>query len=303
MQLRSELSNQQIKQLTLKSDWRGGWVLLVAWAGVALIFYIATVYPHPLVLLLALPFLAGRQLALTVIMHECGHRTLFEARALNEFFGQYFAGQPTFGDLHSYAASHALHHKLAGTADDPDLVNYRSYPVDKQSFKRKVWRDITGQTGFKLISIIFSFAAGAFSSDQQHRQEAKPYVAILLNNLVFAVLLGLLFAPWAYLLWIASFMTFFMLIVRIRQVAEHAHVRNALSDDPRNNTRTTIPRWWERPFLAPNYVNYHMEHHFLAGVPCYRLATMHKMLLAQGALDEAPPFQGYGQVLRHTVLT
>ena len=29
------------------------------------------------------------------------------------------------------------------------------------------------------------------------------------------------------------------------------------------NTRTTRVRWWERFLLAPNFVNYHLEHHLL----------------------------------------
>ena len=34
----------------------------------------------------------------------------------------------------------------------PDLPNYQAYPVDGTSFRRKVLRDLTGQTGFKLIA-------------------------------------------------------------------------------------------------------------------------------------------------------
>ena len=53
------------------------------------------------------------------------------------------------------------------------------------------------------------------------------------------------------------------------------------------NTRTTRARWWERLLIAPNRVNYHLEHHLLMTVPLYNLPRMHRMLKERGALEEA----------------
>ena len=39
-------------------------------------------------------------------------------------------------------------------------------------------------------------------------------------------------------------------------------------------SRLQRPPWWQRLLFAPNGVNYHMEHHFMASVPCYRLAAL-----------------------------
>jgi hypothetical protein len=54
-----------------------------------------------------------------------------------------------------------------------------------------------------------------------------------------------------------------MVITRIRNIAEHAVVPDA--NDPLRNTRTTRANFLERLFIAPYYVNYHLEHHLLAG--------------------------------------
>jgi fatty acid desaturase len=59
--------------------------------------------------------------------------------------------------------------------------------------------------------------------------------------------------------------------------------------------------WWQRLVFAPNGVNYHMEHHFMASVPCYRLRQLREHLRLQHALDDVPVFSGYGQVLGHAV--
>src|SRR5437763_702863 len=82
---------------------------------------------------------------------------------------------------------------------------------------------------------------------------------VLVNALLFA---GLAVAGvwWAYpLLWLLPLLTWFMVITRIRNIAEHAVVGEA--DDPLRNTRTTLASWLERAFVAPYFVNYHLEHH------------------------------------------
>ena len=64
-----------------------------------------------------------------------------------------------------------------------------------------------------------------------------------------------------------------MVITRIRNIAEHAVVPD--SDDPLRNTRTTKASLLERIFIAPYFVNYHLEHHLLFYVPCYNLPKVH----------------------------
>jgi fatty acid desaturase len=103
---------------------------------------------------------------------------------------------------------------------------------------------------------------------------------------------------WLYLLWPLANITSYALISRIRNAAEHAAVPDLLNTDPRLHARTTIPRWWERLLIAPNFVNYHLEHHWAASVPNYRLREFHQYLQHKGLLDDVVIAQGYGDVLR-----
>jgi fatty acid desaturase len=68
--------------------------------------------------------------------------------------------------------------------------------------------------------------------------------------------------------------------------------------DELRQTRTTIARWWERIFIAPNHVNYHLEHHLLMTVPHYRLPRLHRLLRERGVLADACLTRGYRDVLR-----
>lgn len=295
------MDKNELAYFTSKSNTLAWQTVLISWAGIFAVFWMVDTWTNPLTILAALILLPGRQLGLAVVTHECGHKTFFQNRRLNDFVGQYLAAQPNFTDMFAYARGHTRHHQSAGTREDPDLPNYQAYPVSRDSFKRKVIRDLTGQTGYKLMRFVVTSAARVFSSDAETRRRAWPFAQQLLSNLALAIMLALLFSPWAYLLWLGSYMTTYMLVVRIRQVAEHAAVPDLYDDDPRKNTRTTVPRWWERMIFAPNYVNYHLEHHFMASVPCYRLKELHELLKQRGAYDDTPIFDGYHQVLHHAI--
>ena len=61
------------------------------------------------------------------------------------------------------------------------------------------------------------------------------------------------------------------------------------------NTRTTHAGFIARALVAPIRVNFHMEHHFMASVPYFRLPKMHRMLRERGHVPVPP---GYLDVLK-----
>lgn len=299
MKVSDYLSREEVAYFTAKSDWQAWRLVISNWAVIAAIFATVAAFPNPLTIVLAIVLLAGRQLGLSVLMHDCGHRTLFKSQRLNDVIGQWFCALPVLNDQPSYARGHLEHHRKAGSHDDPDLPNYQAYPVSKASFRRKIVRDLTGQTGFKLITFIFRGASGIVSSKK--RESALPFVQQIIVQLSLFLILWACGIGWTYILWVVAFMTVFMLIVRIRQVAEHAAVPDLFDPDVRKNTRTVDAPWWQRVIFAPNGVNYHMEHHFMASVPCYRLKELRSFLRQKQALEGVPVFRGYGQLLRHAV--
>jgi fatty acid desaturase len=274
-------------------------MVLGNWAFIAAIFAVAAAWPNPLVLLAAVVLLAGRQMGLSVLMHDCGHRNLFRTALLNDVVGQWFCALPVMNDQPSYATGHLEHHRKAGSHEDPDLPNYQAYPVSRASFKRKVIRDLTGQTGYKLISFMTRRALAAFRGEDSAL--AMSYLQPFLAQLILFLILAAFGIGWTYLLWATAFMTVFMLIIRVRQVAEHAAVPDLFDPDTRKNTRTVEPPWWQRVIFVPNGVNYHLEHHFMASVPCYKLRELREHLRRKQALDGVPEFHGYGELLRHVV--
>jgi fatty acid desaturase len=268
------------------------------WAMIALIFAGVALWTNPLTILLGIVLLSGRMLGFAALMHDCGHNNLFPSPRANALVGQWLCAYPVLTDVHRYAAGHRRHHALAGTREDPDLPNYQAYPITRESFRRKVKRDLTGRTAWKILKAIWR-------GGRSHLGEAPwkgNFIAgyAIVNGAMFAVLLATGHG-WLYLMWPAAYMTVYMLILRLRQVAEHGAVPDLYDPDPRLNTRTTHVGWWERPLFGPFNLNYHLEHHIHAGIPCYRLKDFHRFLRARGFYDETHFPSSYGELFEEVV--
>jgi fatty acid desaturase len=124
----------------------------------------------------------------------------------------------------------------------------------------------------------------------------EAFHGVLLTNGILLAILTLCGHPTLYLLWVAAWLTSYSFVMRLRSIAEHAMIPDPA--DELNNTRTTIARLWERLLIAPNCVNFHLEHHLLPTVPHYNLRRMHRLLRERGVLDRACVTNGYAGVLR-----
>ncbi|MGB7404932.1 MAG: fatty acid desaturase family protein [Pacificimonas sp.] len=284
------LSGEDVRRLQRRSNLRASVMVAWTWALIAGAFALAIVYPNPLTILLAVLILGGRQLALGIIVHDCAHNAMFTTRRMNELVGHWLAGAPMNIPLAVYRDYHLKHHRYAGTPDDPDIVFVHKYPISRASLKRKFMRDLTGRTGVRdTLGKLKSFKL------------AKNYPWLLFHVGLLAVLAAV-GAPWAYGLWWAAELFAYPAIVRLRQIGEHGVAPNRTSLDPRDNTSTTLAPWWQRLFVAPNHVHYHLEHHLMSGVPPYRLRDAHRLLAARGFHDDhACVANGYGDVLRRAV--
>lgn len=205
------------------------------------------------------------------------------------------------------------HHKKAGTTTDPDYPNYKNYPVSKKSLLRKTLRDFSGVTGFKTLYALILMNAGLLKYDMSYQSSSAEnalspiqiignlsknlFVPLLVNITLWA---ALYFSGhgWLYLLWWLSYLTIYMFILRIRNAAEHASVPNLLDTDPRLHARTTYASWWERLTFAPNFVNFHMEHHLQPNIPCYNLKAYHHFLIKNGVLNNIKIANGYLDVIK-----
>jgi fatty acid desaturase len=114
------------------------------------------------------------------------------------------------------------------------------------------------------------------------------------------VLCGVLVAiggwPLYVLAWLLPRLTWYQAISCVRDIVEHGMVPDA--DDPLRNARSIRAGVAVRVFLAPYWVNYHLEHHLMVFVPCWKLRRLHAHLLARGLGERIETASSYLRVLR-----
>ena len=284
------VSREDIRDLMQARNGRASLMLAMNWLSIILTFAVPILWTNPFTIVLAILFLGGRMLGLGVLNHECAHRSFFSSPAANDFVGQWLTGAPLNVSVYAYRKVHMRHHRFAGSPDDPDQVFVKDYPITQARLRRKLWRDVSGQTGWRDLK----FQMSRFSWQRNH-----PWVIF---HVVLLSLLTLVGAPWAYAMWWAAELFVYPAILRIRQIGEHGIAADRNNTDVRMHTGTTLVSWWQRWLLAPNYVNYHVEHHRYAGVPNYNLPRLHKLLAQAGYFeDHSCLTHGYSGVLRRAV--
>ncbi|WP_336605125.1 fatty acid desaturase family protein [Phenylobacterium aquaticum] len=283
--------------LSQRSSWKGLALLAHAWA--VILAAGAMVVVWPLTLPIAVVIIGGRQLGLSILMHDAAHGALHKSLKVNDWAGEWLTG----GGLARYRTYHLGHHRFAQQAEDPDLVLSAPFPITPLSLRRKIVRDLTGQTAFKQ-------RFGDFIARLRARKPGQPLLPIITEEirrkrrwLLGGVVITAIGAPfgawWAWpVLWVLPQFTWFPMITRLRNIAEHACVGKD-EPDPLRHARTTKAGLLARMTLAPYFVNYHCEHHMFMHVPCYQLPRAHRMLAKKGVLDGMlyEP-GGYGAVLK-----
>ncbi|NVJ68753.1 MAG: fatty acid desaturase family protein [Alphaproteobacteria bacterium] len=289
------LTKEESHRLRQRSDLMGFWLLAHCWALIVAAGVFYALFPNLLTFILCLVITGSRQLGLAILMHEGSHGMLFKTRWLNENLTQAFASWPMILNMDVYRKRHMAHHRFTRTDADPENYLYTPFPVTKQSMGRKVLRDLTGIVFLRTQIGIFRHIWGKPEGRGKRLKAFYMGPALLYT----AAITGFALAGRLDLFlvcWLIPLMTTQQLFLRIRNIAEHSTMPDL--ENPLKNSRTTLASWWERLTFAPYFVNYHIEHHMLPFVPCYRLREVHKLMLARGYGDEMEIRQGYWDVVK-----
>jgi fatty acid desaturase len=292
-------SKEEMAAVRARSDFTGLLCVFHAWFIIGAAMAVYAIWPNPFTFVAAVIVIGGRQLGLAILMHDAAHGALMRSRWLNEFVGSWLCAYPVLGNMLTYRHYHLVHHRRTQQADDPDLGLSAPFPITWASFKRKMIRDITGQTGLKQRKAQFLNALGETGKPLAERVRTywKRLGRQTIANLVILGLMTAFGKPHYYLMfWVLPNITWHMVITRIRNIAEHAVVPD--NDDVMRNARTTYASWWERMLVAPYWVNYHVDHHLLFYVPCYNLPKLHKLLLAKGYGPKMEIQPNYASIIR-----
>jgi fatty acid desaturase len=301
---KSYFTPEEWAPLARRSLWVGPALVVHCWVVIALCWASVIVASHylgwfwPLMLLVTTPIIGGRQLGLGILQHDAAHSALHPDPKVGDFISDVFC----LSGVERYRKYHLQHHKFAQQAEDPDLGLSAPFPITPASLRRKIVRDLTGQTWFKQ-------RFGDFGKRLAARKTGEAALPIVWAEIVKqrrwlmvngAVILASSLAGywWAWFaLWLLPRATWQMMITRFRNIAEHALVAKN-EPDPLRHARSTHANWIERILIAPYWVNYHCEHHMFMHVPCWKLPRVQRLLRQKGVLDAMLTAPGYWTVLK-----
>ena len=295
------ISKEQYEEIKEKQDWRNVLSISSNWLQMSAAMTLFFFYPNVITFLVALVIIGSRQFALAVLAHDAAHNLLFANNKVNDWAGQWFCAYPIFQDNRVYRPYHLKHHRHTETDDDPDLVLSSPFPITKRSFIRKVFRDLTGITGVKrywgsLSSIFRTKGDNVFNKISKISNKLHGF---LISNLIIFILISTTMHWSLFLLlwWLPSF-TYYSLIIRIRNISEHAVTPGNNDFD---NTRTTKSTVLTRFLMVPHNVNFHLEHHLFTRCPWYNLPKAHSMMIENGYEDKMCLETSYKKVLLKAV--
>lgn len=251
-----------------------------------------------------LPWLAMAGLGLIYahgveLQHQALHNTALPSRSWNRFFG-FFLGLPVLVSFSDYQYSHLRHHRLLGTGDDREFFNYgydrltSLKPLLLHLFMVRHYIDVTG---FILNAVIGRTKPSVTKEDMALKIRAEyQWMAFFI---ALAVAVSVVFKTTLLLkLW------FIPLLVAIPthaliELPEHWG-REHDTLDVRENTRTIRTSWFGTWFTNGN--NYHIEHHWLPGVPNDRFPEVHRRIQGEIQVDTYPAFfrRFFGELYRNT---
>ncbi|MEO8395950.1 MAG: fatty acid desaturase [Chloroflexota bacterium] len=281
---RSPLAPEDLATLNRRSDWKGLLLsvgnlgLLVLTGGLAWV----AVGRLPLLAVLALLFLHGTFYAFLVNgFHELCHQTVFQTRALNTIFLSIYS----FLGWHNpvgFWASHQEHHK------------YTLHPPDDLEVVLPVKLTLRSYLGFAFINprgfyyrlkyvtrLSFGIIDGEWDNalfppeDTAKRRAFFTWARILLVGHGLIVIVSLALGLWMIPILVTLAPFYAAGFQYLFNEAQHIGMSDRVGDY-RLNTRTILLN----PFLGFIYwyMNYHIEHHMYAAVPCYNLSKLHSLI-------------------------
>ena len=282
---RTKLPPEAVKSLHAKSDMRGGiqtfgyLAILLASAGLAVFSF----HHWPWWVTAACVFLYGMVAAFLInAVHELGHGTVFKTRWLNTLFCHVFAFLGWINH-EKFQASHIRHHRYTlHPPDDLEVV----LPV-----KLMLWHvlkvGIFNPAYFFQVSLweTLRTAFGKFqgeweltlypASDPKSRKVPVRWARAMLAGHAAIIIASLAAGWWIIPILTCGYQVYGSWLFFLCNNTQHVGLQDNV-DDFRLCCRT----FTLNPVLRFLYwqMNYHIEHHMYAAVPCYHLDRLHRMI-------------------------
>lgn len=217
---------------------------------------------------------------ITIVMHDCIHRTLLKDAKLNVFLGR-LLGAVTGIDFHCFSTQHLRHHRTYGEPADPQGFQYLG--LKGSSRLEFAWHVLKPLLGFNLRYALKESLLNPANLRQASR--TRDLLALVATQaLILAIVTGAGAYWWLAPLPFVSSATFGLFFSQLRGMAEHAAIGDAKEA---GRVRSHAPDWLDSVLLYDLNFNYHAEHHLHPQYASCHLPAVHRELRA--AHEELAP--------------
>ncbi|MBL8581008.1 MAG: fatty acid desaturase family protein [Rhizobiaceae bacterium] len=271
------IDQKRVKALSALTSWRTAAAILFDWAVIAATIWISARLSNPLVYVVALFIIGGRMHALGILIHEFAHYRFVADKKVSEWVGDICLAWPLGTTVDGYRRNHLAHHRYTNTNQDPDWVvkfgtQEFTFPQPWQYVLANLAGYFIGTSSWRDIRLITKRLKGGPAVAKNYKiARLSFYVAVAVALTLTGTWLGFL------LYWIIPYFSALLMLLYIRSVAEHFGGMDY--EHELTSSRTIYPHRWEKIFLAPHNVNYHLDHHLYPSVPFYNLPKLHALLM------------------------
>ena len=281
-------------QLRKISNFKNSFSVILSLLLPPLIVWVSMIYRHPLIWIFLILCMGIAQNRLFIIHHEAAHRLLFSNQKINDLIGIRLIGWLAFGSgSHGYRIGHIRHHRDEFGPQEPDFVLYSFYPISKSSMSRKLLRDLSGISAFRILRPRFQRL-----NDLRHLRLTVSF----LSGQLMIVALFWIFSNLAmyFLLWILPWVCVYQFLNRIRAITEHGGMTQ--SSDRRRTTHYIRQNRLANFFFVPLNVGYHLAHHVDMLVPYRNLPLLDQALMEDGYISSDLIWPNYRSLWKALIL-
>jgi len=281
-------------QLRKISNFKNSFSVILSLLLPPLIIWVSMIYSHPLIWIFLILCMGIAQNRLFIIHHEAAHRLLFSNQKINDLIGIRLIGWLAFGSgSHGYRIGHIRHHRDEFGPQEPDFVLYSFYPISKSSMSRKLLRDLSGISAFRILRPRFQRL-----NDLRHLRLTVSF----LSGQLMIVALFWIFSNLAmyFLLWILPWVCVYQFLNRIRAITEHGGMTQ--SSDRRRTTHYIRQNRLANFFFVPLNVGYHLAHHVDMLVPYRNLPLLDQALMEDGYISSDLIWPNYRSLWKALIL-
>jgi fatty acid desaturase len=277
---------ETVRELSKVNGYRTTAYLALQWTAMIVTFIVAARVHHPIGYVLAAIIIASRMQALGVLLHDAAHYLLYKNRTVNDVVSDLFVAFPLGLSTTLYRKTHFRHHRYTNTDEDQDLAamqeeaEWYTWPKSRLGLWTTLLRSTFGLNFLKGWILYKHWAPwNNFRSPDFPRRCRILYLISIVSVyscFAFALKMNTVTTVCLMAIYTLSGITILNFTNRLRTTAEHLGTDG---DHELNQTRTVLPNWIERIFIAPYGVSYHLEHHLFPSVPGYQLPKLHRTLM------------------------